>query len=323
MGERIAKVDISQLYVEDQKHRLELDIPSLAESIQTIGQINPITVKKDGDYYRVIAGRRRYSALRYIQEELTPEKKVTANVYITDIDKLTEELITIDENIMRQQLDEIEFDEAIYRRKQIYEELHPDTKKSVAGGSNKGKSAAEKKKKSPAFTKDAAVKLNVTRRTIEKSVARAARASDSVKKARSHGLLQSKVDLLVTLEPKEQDLLLPFVKKIDLSETKTLIEKTKKVGAKAAVLYLQEERHEDPSLKVVLREAERLEDLLDDAIREEMVFRGDSKHESVKAMEALSRTLEKFLSLQKAGLGYVRAISRRDGDRKVIKQARA
>src|SRR5947209_8202658 len=102
MSERVAQVDLHLLEVRDQKHRLELDIPSLADSITEIGQINPITVKKVGDKYRVISGRRRFSALRLLQKR-EPEKKLKALVYIKDIDDLHEELITIDENIMRQQ----------------------------------------------------------------------------------------------------------------------------------------------------------------------------------------------------------------------------
>jgi ParB family chromosome partitioning protein len=319
MGERVAKVDLHLIEVIDQEHRLGLDIPALVESILTIGQINPITVKKVGEGYRVISGRRRYSALRYIQEEVKPTEQVQALVYIKEIDELHEELITIDENIMRQNLGDIELDEAIYRRKQIYEQLHPDSKKHVSGGKAKAKKGT-----APAFTKDAASKLNVSRRTIEKAVSRAARATDAVKKARTQGLLQSKVDLLVTLEPKEQDMLLPHVKKMDLGDSKALIESAHQRGAKAALIYLEGDKRQDPALKPLLRDAERLSDHIKEALREDRVLRGPEKHQEFKGLEELAARLEKFLGRQRAELGYVQAIKRtEDGGRKVIREARA
>lgn len=321
MSERVAKVPVHSLFVEDQKHRLELDIQSLADSLLQVGQINPITVKKIGDEYRVIAGRRRYAALTYIQEELKPEETIYALVNVKELDELREEMITIDENIMRQQLDDIELDEAIYRRKQIYEELNPETRQHVAGGVSKGKDAG--KKKPVAFAKDAAKKLNVSRRSVEKAISRAARASDAVKKARAGGLLQSKVDLLVTLEPKEQDELLPLIKKMDLEDSKALIEKTKKVGAKAALLYLEDEAKEDPALKPLIREADRLSEMLAEALREDRVFRGKSRHDYYKRMEELRRRLDKFLDIQGVKLGYVKAIVQRSGGRKIVREARA
>jgi ParB family chromosome partitioning protein len=321
MSERIATVDLDLLDVRDQKHRLKLDIPAIAESILNSGQINPITVRKVGDRYRIISGRRRSAALKYIQSELTPDKKIKALVYIKNVTDLQEELITIDENIMRQQLDDIDFDEAIYRRKQIYEQLHPETKQHVAGGVGKNQKT-QHKKSSPTFTKDAAKKLSVSRRTIEKSVSRAAKASDAVKRARAEGLKQSKVDLLVTLEPKDQDILLPFINKMDLSDTKDLLKKAHKHGAKAAVLYLREETKEDPKLKSILREAEKIAQMLKEATSGEMVFCGDTKFHSVKKIEALKAQIDNFLNLQKEKMGFIRGIVRRDGASKFIRASR-
>lgn len=332
MSERVASVPIHLLFVRDQKHRLKQDIQSLVESLLKIGQINPITVVKEGDEYRVIAGRRRYAALTYIQEELKPEQEIKAQVSIKDISGLEEELIKIDENIIRKQLGDIEFDEAIFRRKQIYEELHPETRKDVAGGLAKGRKSQQDAGKAPkgkgqparpAFTKDAATKLNVTRRTIEKAVSRAAKASEAVKKARAGGLLQSKVDLLVMLDTDEQDMLLPLVKKMDLADTKAIIQTAIKKGAKSAVIYYEEEAHQDPALKPLLRDASRVSDILKDANNEGRVLRGATRHDDLKMLEELQKRLQKFIETQRSRLGYVRAISKTEsGGRRFLRAAR-
>jgi len=316
MKEKIERISVNDLHVEDQQHRLDLDIDALADSIQHIGQINPITVKKTANGYRVISGRRRYAALHRLQERTN--KWQEALVYVKDVDELHEELIKIDENLMRVQLGGAEFDESLYRRKQLYEELFPETRAKVAGGAGKAAARTGRDRKA-AFTADASQKLGVTRRTVEKAIARAARASDSVKEARKEGrLTPSKVDLLVGLPAKDQDQLLPLVQAADLAKARELVDQAHRRGARAVVLTHDEEKHDPAELNSLSREAARLIEMLDDAVREDLVFRSKTRHESVKLLERLEKSLGKFLKLQRAKLNYVRAIHQRGGARRTI-----
>jgi ParB/RepB/Spo0J family partition protein len=322
MKDQVVRLDLSDVQIKDHLSRTKLDISSLAESIESIGQINPITVKKIGAKYQVIAGRRRFTALKHI--EATSGKKQQVLVVVKDLDQVQEELIEIDENLMRQDLNESEYDEALYRRKQLYEQLHPETKKSVAGGHAKhaknDKSEKSAKPKVP-FTEDAAKKLGTSRRTVEKAIARASKASDKVKKAREDGSLSpSKVDLLVTLDHKDQDILLPIVKDLDVSEVKDLLVEVKKHGAKAVALDLEEVKKEDPRLKPLIRDAVRLSEAIQEALENRLTLEGDSKHYSLKSLDELEKRIQKFTSFQRAALGYVKAIVRRGDEKKVIRQ---
>jgi len=302
-------------------HVVELDLSDVeVKSIQAIGQINPITVKKRGNKYQVIAGRRRFTALKQVESTTGKRQKVLA--IIKDLDQIFEDLIEIDENLMRQDLNEVEFDEALYKRKQLYEQIHPDTKKNVAGAVAKhSKDNDSKKPKKLAFTADTSKRLNTSRRTIEKAVARASKASDKVKKARADGTLSpSKVDLLVTLDHKDQDILLPLVKTRDVSEVKEMLARVKKQGAKSVVLNLQEEKQEDPRLKPLIRDAIRLSQLIQEALEDRLTLEGDSKHESLRSLDELEKRIAKFTSFQRAALGYVKAISRKGEQRKIIRQ---
>lgn len=314
---QMIRLDVSQVEIKDHLHRTKLDISSLAESIETIGQINPITVKRNGAKYLVIAGRRRFTAIKHL--EATTGKKQQVLVVVKDLDAVQEEIILIDENLMRHDLSETEFDEALYRRKQLYEQVHPETKKHVAGGT--AKSSSKDKKSKPAFTKDTADKLKTSRRTIEKAIARASKASDKVKKARESGdLSPSKVNLLVMLDPKDQDALLPLVKDLDVSEVKELVEQAKKKGARAVVLSMADVKKEDARLKPLIRDAIRISDLLQEALEERLTLEGDSKHDSLRAMDLLEKRVQKFTSFQRAALGYVKVISKRGDEKKFIKQ---
>lgn len=320
MAGKIESVEVWRLVVDDQEHRTKMGIPELAESIQAAGQINPITVKRVGDDYRVIAGRRRTAALRYIQEELTPDVVVKARVYVTDLSELQNELIQIDENIMRQQLSGAELDEAIYRRKQIYEDLHPETRQHTSGAHGKHAKTGIKGKPAQAFTADAARKLGTSRRTVEKAVARASKASDRVKKARETGKLSpSKVDLLVTLSPADQDLLLPLAQKKDIRELKSVVEAAKRRGAKAVAMVHADSREEDPRLKPLIRSAEKLSEEIKMALENRLTFEGDGKHESLKALSELARRIERFTDFQRSALGYVKAIVKKGSEKKVIR----
>jgi len=320
MTGKIESVPIWKLIVEDQKHRLKMDIESLAQSILIAGQINPITVQKQGSEYRVIAGRRRFAALTHIQDEITPDKEVKALVYVTDLNELQSELIKIDENIMRQQLTGAELDEAIYRRKQIYEELHPETKQGSAGAHAKHAKARGKAKPAQAFTHDAARKLGITKRTVERAVSRASKASDKVKAAREKGdLSPSKVDLLVTLPAHDQDLLLPLARKKDVKELRSVVDAAKRRGAKAVVLDQADTHEEDPRLKPLIRSVENLSEEIQSALENRLAFEGDMKHESLKALGELAKRIEKFTSYQRSALGYVKAIVKRGSEKRMIR----
>ena len=91
------------------------------------------------------------------------------------LEGLEAELAEIDENLMRNDLSVLERGEHEYRRKVVYEKLHPETKAGVAGGKARQGSANE----IISFAEDAANKLGVSIRTIEQEVKIATNLLDS------------------------------------------------------------------------------------------------------------------------------------------------
>lgn len=91
--------------------RLETDkdnIKPLAESISKIGLINPITVKKNGKYYEVVAGFRRFLAMNQLGVDSIP-------CIVLDDDDINSYSIMTAENFERSDVNT--FDEAIYLKK--------------------------------------------------------------------------------------------------------------------------------------------------------------------------------------------------------------
>ena len=83
----------------------EEELSSLADSIAEYGLIQPITVRKVGERYKIIAGERRWRAAR-----MAGLSEVPVNVISADDKKASE--IALVENIQRKDLDPIEEAEA-------------------------------------------------------------------------------------------------------------------------------------------------------------------------------------------------------------------
>lgn len=88
-------------------------IKELADSIKITGLINPITI--DQNHY-LIAGFHRWSAYKELGYECIP-------AIIKDVSNFQSELMEIDENLKRNELNHIEVAEHIVRREQLLEEL--------------------------------------------------------------------------------------------------------------------------------------------------------------------------------------------------------
>ena len=120
-------------------------VEDLVESIKELGLINPITITEDN---KLVAGAHRLQAFKDMGLEEIP---VT---YLKTENDMLIELAEIDENLIRSDMHYIENGKALARRKEIYETLHPETKR---GGDRK----SEKIKTSRAqFDNDSGIVLS-------------------------------------------------------------------------------------------------------------------------------------------------------------------
>jgi ParB family chromosome partitioning protein len=100
----IINVDITNLFVSNINVRKtltseedETGISDLANDINTNGLINPITVRANNDKYEIIAGQRRYLAMKHLNKTHIP-----CNVLNIDTQKAEE--ISLVENVQRNQM---------------------------------------------------------------------------------------------------------------------------------------------------------------------------------------------------------------------------
>src|SRR5829696_6833872 len=159
-------------------------LPGLIASIREVGIINPLRVRpisiiesgRDAEGWEITAGRHRFEAASRANLETVP------CIIVSDGD-LTAELAMIDENLCRADLSSAERAKHTARRKEVYEELHPETKAYVAGahGANatmgRGDAGANL---APAFSASTAAASGKSERAVQRDAERGKRVNSEV-----------------------------------------------------------------------------------------------------------------------------------------------
>ena len=181
-------IKISDVIIPERKRPLKPEaVKVLAASIKEIGLINPITLKPDGT---INTGRHRLEACKLLGWDEIPFR------YTDTEDARLLELAEIDENLIREDLSVLERSDHLARRKEIYEELHPETRVGQYGW--KGTKTVKKPEKEIiSFSDDTASKIGVTPRTIRQEVQISKRIDPEVKETiRNTPVADSKTDLI-------------------------------------------------------------------------------------------------------------------------------
>ena len=103
----------------------EDEIKQLAESIRENGQIAPIVVRKIDDSYESIVGERRWRATQLL-------KKDTINAVIIDADEKTSAVLSIVENVQREDLNSMEEAESLERLIKQFTMSHEDVARYIS-----------------------------------------------------------------------------------------------------------------------------------------------------------------------------------------------
>ena len=105
------EIDITQIIANPFQPRQEFDdeaLQELCDSIQALGVLQPLLVRKDGDIYQLIAGERRFRASQRAGLKTVP-------VRVLDIDDQQALEMALVENLQREDLDVIEEAEGYQR----------------------------------------------------------------------------------------------------------------------------------------------------------------------------------------------------------------
>ena len=288
-------ISLSEIKLSSNYLRLETDVESLKRSIEKVGLINPLTINKENE---LLAGARRFKACEALGMTEVP-------VHIVDRKSLEQELISIDENLVRKPLAGLEFEKCLNRGREIYEELNPLANKIDVKLTEEGLSTEEKKKLKEEEENDhnsfAAVtseKTGLSKSVIKSAIKRDALASDTVKNARSLGTLNaSQTNEIIKLDKKDQDEILPLIADKTVKEAKKIIKAVKDGGVNAA--YEEEKKiiplpKEYAALKNL---SKRMNKNLSRILLEELSYEGEERAQILKEMFKLKENLDNFFKL--------------------------
>ena len=192
-GDQLMRIKLTDIIIPEGRRAIDLDkVVALAESIKIIGGlIHPITIDKD----RVlIAGAHRIEAYKTLGFE---------EIECTEFDgeQLEAELVEIDENLMRNELDDITVGEMVLRREEILEALGLRAK-SGTNVKNLGTGACAAPVQT---TADIAKEVGISERTLQENKQLAKNLIPEAKEARREKRITKDTALAMTrLAPDQQ-----------------------------------------------------------------------------------------------------------------------
>lgn len=149
-------------------------VETLSKDIAANGLFQPIgLVEETSGRFTLMFGAHRLAAFLLLKRDEI-DARVTAAAWLHQQDRRIAEIM---ENLNREQLTKLERAESLAELKRVYEELHPETKKGVAGGKARQGKASE----IFSFAKEAAARTGLDKRSIEIGVQIVGNLADDIK----------------------------------------------------------------------------------------------------------------------------------------------
>ena len=239
----------------------------------------------------MIAGGRRFSALKSLGVTEAPVHRI-------DKDIKEQELIAIDENLVRLDLTKVEMEHALRRAKDLYESINPEAPKIDLDADDKLlEKEAEQTEGPKSFLTMAAEKTGLSPKVIKAAIARDERSSDTVKKARSMGIVSaSQVGEMIKLDQNDQEELLPHVQGKTVKEIRSIVKEARQGGLKQALETAMQRQSIPREVKLLKDQAKKTNKLLAKMLLEDLLYAGEEQGVVVRALNELKHNVEAVLS---------------------------
>lgn len=284
-------IKISDIIVKSPYLRCDTNIDSLVKSIETVGLAQPLVVNGNNE---LVAGARRLCALKELGYEEVPVHRIHKTVD-------EQELISIDENLIRLDLTKVEFEKCLSRGKELYEKLNPLAKKFeeedlTIKEENDIQTELPNEKRS--FIDITAQKTGLSKKVIKSAIDRDNRSSSKVKELRLNGELNAtQTNEIIKLEKEDQEKLIPFVNGKSAKEIKDLVTYARTNGVERAIEHDQSTIKTAPEYKSFKTLAKRLNKVSSKILLEEMTYNDSDKDKFLKEITTLSTQLNQILSI--------------------------
>ncbi len=292
---------IADIVVNNKYLRTNTNVDTLVDSIGNIGLINPLIVN---DKNQLIAGGRRYSALKQMEREEAPVIKVSEG-------ELKEELISIDENLVRKNLTDLEFENCLRRGKEIFEKINPDAfedikisdlkapskKKQLEEDLNAEVASAVHEEEVRTFVKDTSEKTGLSERAIKAAILRDRESCNGVKRARLDGEIgATQANELIKLSQEVQEEILPYIKEKASDVVKELVKEVQNVGASEAIEKIMAKDPMMSEFKAIKNTSKRLNRSIIKILAQERFVDGKEKDDAINELIVLKNSIDELIS---------------------------
>ena len=267
------------------------DVEALKKSLESVGLINPVTVN---ERLELLAGARRVQAARELGWETIPAQ-------VVERETLEQELISIDENLVRAPLTGLELERSLNRGREIYESLNPEvTRVELSAEEPKGeerKAQAEREEQDEdSFAAVTSEKTGLSKAVIKSAIKRDALAAEAVKTARSQGDINAtQTNEIIKLEKETQAEILPLVADKTVKEVKRIVAAAQEGGVEAAI---EESKRVVPlprEFRQILGPVKRVNRNITRILVEELHLGGPEREKIHRELRQLRDNLEQYL----------------------------
>ena len=267
------------------------DVEALKKSLESVGLINPVTVN---GRLELLAGSRRVQAARELGWETIPAQVVERG-------PLEQELISIDENLVRAPLTGLELERSLNRGREIYESLNPEvTRVELSAEEPKGeerKAQAERDEQDEdSFAAVTSEKTGLSKAVIKSAIKRDALAAEAVKTARSQGDINAtQTNEIIKLEKDTQAEILPLVADKTVKEVKRIVAAAQEGGIEAAIEESQRVVPLPREFRQILAPVKRVNRNITRILVEELHLGGPEREKIHRELRELRDNLEQYL----------------------------
>jgi ParB family chromosome partitioning protein len=284
---------ISDVKLNSEYLRLATDVSALKKSVESVGLIHPVTINHENE---LLAGARRMQAVTELGWDEIP-------VQVIEEDGLVQELISIDENLVRTPLTTMELEKYLNRGRDIYESLYPKANKvnlsaEVLSGEERSEQKVAEEADEDSFAAITAEKTGLSKSVIKGAIKRDALASDAVKKARGEGELNAtNTNEIIKLDKGIQADVLPLIAGRTTKETRRIVAAAKEGGLAAAitecekVVPLPREYHE------MLSPMKRVNKSISRILIEELRYEGPEQSKINNELMTLKNNLVQYFDM--------------------------
>lgn len=293
---KVTEAKLSEVKQISEYLRQGTDVEALKKSLESVGLINPVTVN---DRLELLAGARRVQAARELGWE-------TIAAQVVDRESMEQELISIDENLVRAPLTGLELERSLNRGREIYESLNPEvTKVELSTEEPKGeerKAQAElEEQDEDSFAAVTAEKTGLSKSVIKSAIKRDALASDAVKTARSQGDINAtQTNELIKLEKETQADILPLVADKTVKEVKRIVAAAQEGGLEAAIEESERVVPLPREFRQIMGPVKRVNRNITRILVEELHYDGPEREKIHRELRQLKENLERFFETVEA-----------------------